>query len=118
MNIDFNVVQGSNARLVTSQGNLVFAIELESPPVNPDMVAKYREVYKEDHQVNLIDDQSTGIGVPNDSRKNLMYCVEIYVDAGKVLAAKKKRDGTGYLGTCSNSDKQQDLSTNVLECLW
>ena len=28
MNIDVNVVQGSNARLVTSQGNLVFAIEL------------------------------------------------------------------------------------------
>ena len=70
------------------------------------MVAKYREVYKEDHQVNLIDDQSTGIGVPNDSRKNLTYCVEIYAGAGKVLAAKKKRDGTGYLGTYSNSDKQ------------
>ena len=89
----------------------------ESPPVNPDMVAKYREVYKEDHQVNLIDDQSTGIGVPNDSRKNLTYCVEIYAGAGKVLAAKKKRDGTGYLGTYSNSDKQQGSSTNVLERL-
>lgn len=43
----------------------------ESPPMNPDMVAKYRDVYKEDHQVNLIDDQSTGISVPNDSRNVL-----------------------------------------------